>query len=250
MLQLAWMAASLALISDLHANLVALDLVLSDIERRKVDQLVCLGDVATLGPKPREVIGRLRELGCPCILGNHDAFMLDEQLIHSYTEAQVVVDAVTWCRSQLRDADIEFLASFVNTLEMNVGNSKVYLYHGTPHSHMVELLADSPGEMLDRELSEVDADVYAGGHTHLQMLRQHRGRWVLNPGSVGMPFRESAHGKAPTILPHAEYAIVSDEQGTSTVSLHRLPIDPAVLFAQAASAPDNPITADLKRSYS
>lgn len=244
------MAASLALISDLHANLAALDLVLADIERRQVDQIVCLGDVATLGPKPREVIGRLMGLGCQCILGNHDAFMLDDQLIHSYTEAEVVVDAVAWCRTQLRDSDIEFLASFVDTLELNVGNSKAYLYHGTPHSHMVELLAESPASLLDSELAEVGADVYAGGHTHLQMLRQHRGSWVLNPGSVGMPFRESAHGRAPTILPHAEYAIISDDQDSLAVSLHRIPIEPAMLFAQAAEAPDNPITADLQRAYS
>ncbi|MCE9573069.1 MAG: metallophosphoesterase [Deltaproteobacteria bacterium] len=60
----------IALISDLHANLVALDAVLADIAARGADQVVCLGDVATLGPHPREVLDRLRALDGPAILGN------------------------------------------------------------------------------------------------------------------------------------------------------------------------------------
>ena len=70
-----------ALISDLHANLVAIQAVLADIQRVGVDQIFCLGDVATLGPAPGAVLQLLRDLRCPCILGNHDAFLLDAALI-------------------------------------------------------------------------------------------------------------------------------------------------------------------------
>ncbi|MEO6600819.1 MAG: metallophosphoesterase family protein, partial [Polyangiaceae bacterium] len=66
-----------ALISDLHGNELAFNAVLADIARQGVDQIICLGDVATLGPRPRDVLGRLAELRCVCILGNHDEFMLD-----------------------------------------------------------------------------------------------------------------------------------------------------------------------------
>lgn len=65
-----------ALISDIHANEVALQAVLDDIARVGVDQIVCLGDVATLGPRPGATIQTLRDLACPCIQGNHDAFLL------------------------------------------------------------------------------------------------------------------------------------------------------------------------------
>ena len=75
----------IALISDLHGNEVALKAVLDDIEEVGVDQTICLGDVATLGPRPNAVLSMLRERGYPCILGNHDAFMIDPGLIHTYT---------------------------------------------------------------------------------------------------------------------------------------------------------------------
>jgi putative phosphoesterase len=237
------------LISDLHANLIALDAVLADVQRRGIDEVVCLGDVATLGPKPNEVIARLKQLGCRCILGNHDAFMLDPELIHTYTEAPVVVDAVEWCRQRLSAAELEFLASFAATLSLDGDGAGVYLYHGTPASHMTELLAITPAEQLDLELGAVDALVYGGGHTHLQMLRQHRGKWVVNPGSVGMPFKESVSGKAPVILPHAEYASIWVDGGQASVTLHRLALPPKELYEQAKSAADNPITPDLLACY-
>ncbi|MCB0291188.1 MAG: metallophosphoesterase, partial [Calditrichaeota bacterium] len=66
----------IALISDIHGNLTALEAVLADIRRRGADRIICLGDLATLGPQPREVIARLRELDCPGIMGNHDAALL------------------------------------------------------------------------------------------------------------------------------------------------------------------------------
>jgi predicted phosphodiesterase len=58
-----------ALISDIHGNLVSLEAVLADIDREGVDQIVCLGDVAGLGPQPREILARLQALGCICIMG-------------------------------------------------------------------------------------------------------------------------------------------------------------------------------------
>src|SRR4051794_15958575 len=105
----------LALISDLHGNELALQAVLRDSKRHGVDQLICLGDVATLGPRPAAVIDILRDFDCPCIMGNHDAFLLDPALIHTYTEFPVIVEAVDWCRDQLSKAHIDFLRTFRST---------------------------------------------------------------------------------------------------------------------------------------
>jgi predicted phosphodiesterase len=91
----------IALISDLHGNEVALQAVLEQIDRIGVERLVCLGDVATLGPRPGAILRMLKERGCPCILGNQDAFLLERDLIHRYTEAPVIIEAVDWCRHQL-----------------------------------------------------------------------------------------------------------------------------------------------------
>ena len=65
----------IALISDIHSNLIALEAMLADIAQVEVDQIVFLGDLVTLGPQPREVVERVRGLGCPCVLGNHDDFV-------------------------------------------------------------------------------------------------------------------------------------------------------------------------------
>ena len=68
-----------ALISDIHGNEVALRAVLEEIESEGIEQIVCLGDVATLGPRPGRVIDLIEGLDCPCIMGNHDEFLLDEK---------------------------------------------------------------------------------------------------------------------------------------------------------------------------
>jgi predicted phosphodiesterase len=62
----------IALIADIHGNVVALDEVLAELEEKAVDQIVCLGDVAAGGPRPVETLERLRELDCPVVMGNAD----------------------------------------------------------------------------------------------------------------------------------------------------------------------------------
>lgn len=240
----------IALISDLHGNELALAAVFADIERHGVDETICLGDVATLGPRPREVIGRLQHHGCRCVLGNHDAFMLDEELIRTYTEVPIVVEAVDWCRDRLSASDLEFFAGFRTTIPMELApGANAFWYHGTPRSHMEDLLATLTPEQVDECLAGTTATVMAGGHTHLQMLRQHRGILIANPGSVGMPFREFANGCAPEILAHAEYAIVEADADGVTVSLRRVALDKAALKKEAAAS-SNPICRALELQYS
>jgi predicted phosphodiesterase len=230
-----------ALISDIHANEVALEAVLADIDSAGVDQTVCLGDVATLGPEPHAVLRRLRQLGCPCIMGNHDAFMLDPHLIHTYTEAQVVVEAVDWCRDRLTEDELEFIRGFQPGLEIELDRkSTLRLYHGTPRSHMEDLLATTPPDELERMLAGATGTVLAGGHTHMQMVRPYRGMLIANPGSVGLPFKEFVNGKAPTLMAHAEYAIVSAERGGVSVELRRVMPDLDAARRIAADS-DNPL---------
>jgi len=219
-----------ALISDLHGNEVALRAVLSQIKRVGVDQIVCLGDTATLGPDPKRVLDTLREVGCACILGNHDEFLLDAELIHRYTEAPIIRDAVNWCRDQLSSDDFDFVRTFLTRLVIPLENgSKLLLFHGSPRSHMEDILATTPSSELDGMLDGHTATVMAGGHTHVQMLRQHHGMLLVNPGSVGMPFRDYVNGRQPVILPHAEFAIVTSERTGVEVSLQRVAVDKAAL---------------------
>ncbi len=106
-----------ALISDIHGNEIALRAVLESIAREGVDRIVCLGDVATLGPRPGAVLALLRDMGCPCIAGNHDDFMLRPDLVHGYAKVPIVIDGVDWCRGELSSADLDQIRAFVPELE-------------------------------------------------------------------------------------------------------------------------------------
>lgn len=233
-----------ALVSDLHANEIALEAVLADAKNAGYDRLVCLGDVATLGPRPDVVLGRLRDIGCACILGNHDEFMLDPALIRSYRESPLIAASVDATRDALAPESLDFLRTFTRTLE----SQGLFLYHGTPRSNMEDLLVTTPAEVVDEMLEGKTALVFAGGHTHLQMLRQHRGMLLVNTGSVGMPFREYASGGPPVILSHAEYAIVDVDAGNVAVDLRRVPLDRHALAAQLDGW-TNPLAESLRSQY-
>ncbi|MCC6850106.1 MAG: metallophosphoesterase family protein [Deltaproteobacteria bacterium] len=239
----------IALISDLHGNEIALRAVLADADRVGCDEIICLGDIATLGPAPSAVIQLVRERTRRRILGNHDDFMLNRDLIHSYTEAPIVVESVEWCRARLSDDEIAFLRTFEPNLEIALDDrSTLVLFHGTLRSHMEDLLATTPPEEVDEMLMGRRGTVMAGGHTHLQLTRQHRGVLIVNPGSVGLPFQEHPDGLPPTLLGHAEYATVEATNGVVAVQLRRVPVDRAAMAA-AIGATDNPIRHYLLDQY-
>ena len=239
----------IALISDIHGNEIALREVLRAIERHGADEVVCLGDVATLGAAPCEVVDRVRDLGCRCIMGNHDDFLLDERLVRSYTDMPMIVQAIDWCREQLSPEQIEFVRGFEAGFEIELdARQRLMLFHGSPSSNIVDLLADTKADDFDSQLGPERATVMAGGHTHIQMLRQHMGTLVVNPGSVGAPFQEFTNGAPPVILAHAEYATVEAEDGELRVILHRVPLDRDEL-AKAALASANPMRDALASAY-
>jgi predicted phosphodiesterase len=239
----------IALISDLHGNEVALRAVLQDIDARGVDQLICLGDTATLGPQPRAVLALLRDRGCACIMGNHDDFLLRPQLVAAYTEAPIIAESVAWCIDQLGADDLAFVRSFRAGLDLALDDGlRAILFHGSPRSHTEDILSTTPGDTLDAMLDGKMATVMAGGHTHLQMLRQHRGALLVNPGSVGMPFREYVGGRVPTVLPHAEYAVVDGRGADVAVTLRRVELDRAAMRA-SIDASTFPLKTALRGVY-
>ena len=237
----------IALISDIHGNKIALQAVLDDIAGIGVDQLVCLGDVATLGPDPTGAIRLLQEQNCQCIMGNHDEFLFSPSLIQTYTQAPDVLESIEWCQTQLTSADLDFLRTFEATIELDIG-TKLSLFHGSPRSHMENILATTPAKELDEMIGGDRSDILVGGHTHIQMMRQHRGLLIVNAGSVGQPFEEFFVGGTPKLLPHAEYAIVESQRGRVNVTLKRLPLEKKTLLT-AANLSGNPMRQWLMEQY-
>ncbi len=213
-----------ALISDIHGNRVALDAVLADLERTTVDRIICLGDVAALGPQPRPAIARLRELGCPCVMGNHDAHLLHPEQVEGL--GPWVAQVTRWCGAQLTEADRAYLHSFQPLIRVELGPQATLLcYHGSPRSNEERILSTTPSADLDEMLDGHTATVMAGGHNHVQMMRRHREFTIIDVGSVGQPFEEMPFVGTPQLLPWAEYAIIGWLTGVLSVDLRRVPID-------------------------
>src|SRR5438309_2610565 len=129
----------IAIISDIHGNAFALDTVIGDLKRETVDELVCLGDAIQGGAQPAQSVAWLREIGCPVVMGNADAFLLSglETGAEAPTAARKrMLDSVReWSLSQLSDEDKAFIASFQPTVEIPLEDGRTLLcFHGSPTS--------------------------------------------------------------------------------------------------------------------
>ena len=231
----------IAIFSDVHANLVALDAVLGDIQRRDVEQMVCLGDVAASGPQPHETIQRLIGLHIPIVMGNADAWLLDPQPYSGENALYRKVSEIdTWCASQLTEEDFNFLRTFQATVEIPLtGEGSLLCYHGSPYSNTDVIAAGIPDDDLEPLLSGFQALAMSGGHTHVQMLRRYRASILVNPGSVGLGYELEKSGDTSHNVPWAEYAILDWAAGSLSVIFRRVPLD-LTLVRQGALQSDMP----------
>jgi predicted phosphodiesterase len=228
----------IGLIADIHGNLVALDAVLAALARTAVDELICLGDVAALGPQPRAVIARLRVLRCPVVMGNTDAWLLDPALAEGSSAPVLAITA--WCAAQLSAADLAHVHTFAPTLARTLpGGTELLCFHGSPRSFDDAITATTPADRLDAMLDGADAALMVGGHTHIQMMRRHNDARIINTGSVGLPgigavtpYNRDVHW--------AEYAVLDADGDHTAITLHRTPLDVAemVRVAHASDMPE------------
>jgi predicted phosphodiesterase len=232
----------IALIADIHGNLVALEAVLTAIQRDGVDGIYCLGDVAELGTQPAEAVTKLRELGCPVVLGNTDAHAVARtaETEESSGYEAIATDVDRWTLDQLSEDALAYIDSFAPTLR--VDSLGLLGYHGSPHSFIDRIVPTTPDEQIAAWAPE-SAPVMAGGHTHQQMVRHWSGGLLVNPGSVGLALRRPEVGmvwqqvidaNADAIFtPWAEYAVLEVTETTRSVELRRTRFDLDAAFDAA-----------------
>ena len=230
----------IGLIADIHGNCIALDTVLAALERERVDDVICLGDVAVLGPQPAAVIARLRALGCPVMMGNTDAWLLAPP---SATVAdRFDRDITQWCVTQLTDDDHAYVRAFQAVMERPIGAGRTLVcFHGSPRSFDDTIIATTPDDDLDAMLHGYDAAIMAGGHTHIPMLRRHHDRQIINVGSVGLPGVGSVRPYNRDVH-WADWALLDVDDNETRVAFHRTPLDVeqmvAVAYASGMPEPD------------
>lgn len=227
----------LAVLSDVHGNCLALDTVLADLAQVGVDQLVCNGDMIQGGPQPAETVQRLRELGCPVVMGNSDAWLLSgvETDAHPIPEARrAQLNTVrAWSLTQLSEADQAFIATFQPTLTLALGQGKSLLaFHGSPTSFDQILLPTTPEDEFQAALAPYAAHFLTGGHTHLQYVRRlsKSAHFFFNPGSVGVAYSHRDND-AGLLDPWAEYAILTVTPQHTGLEFRRVPLDMAQMAA-------------------
>jgi predicted phosphodiesterase len=225
----------IGIVADIHGNAAALEAVLAALERERVDRLVCLGDVAATGPQPAECLALLEKTGCPVVMGNTDADLLDPASIGVASvdtaddeDSRRIAEIDRWCAGQLGEREIAFLRSFAPTVEIDLGGGRRLLcVHGGPSSYHDVIVSATPEHELDRLLSGSAAAVIAGGHTHVPMVRKHRGTTLLNPGSVGLAY-EYLSGGGVRVPPWAEFGLLTvDGDGARSIELRRVAYDRA-----------------------
>jgi predicted phosphodiesterase len=189
------MVATVAVLSDIHGVLPALDAVLAEPEVAAADRIVLTGDIAA-GPQPSQVLDRLLSLGerVTWVRGNADRELADLAL---GKDIPVPDEISPWAARQLSRDHISVLSGLPHPVTCEVdGFGPVLFCHGTPRDDAEVVLVDTRLERWAEVLADLPAEVttVVCGHTHMQFLRLAHGRQIVNPGSVGMPYgRAGAH---------------------------------------------------------
>ncbi|SEC68193.1 metallophosphoesterase family protein [Paenibacillus sp. GP183] len=205
-----------AFISDIHGNAKALEAVLADIQKKRVDQIYVLGDICYRGPEPKRSLELIRSLETEVIKGN-----ADEWVVRGVEKGEVPEQALEmmnrerdWTVSQLDRADLDYLDKLPLEMNLILDGISIHVFHATPESLFDIVLPGVDDELLKSKLmSSKDAQIYMYGHIHKPYVKYINGKIVMNTGSVGLPFDG---------LAMASYAIVEAADGSLTTSIDRV----------------------------
>jgi predicted phosphodiesterase len=236
----------IAIISDIHGNLIALDAVLAEIATQGADQIVCLDDIAMSGPQPRDVIARLRTLDCPIVRGNCDDLVVSMRARGRVPAAETghaglapwVAAIDYWSAEQLTADDLALLRALPPCIDIPLdGMSHLLCVHGSPRANTDRILPTTPDDVVDGMLEGWLPRVLAAGHTHQPMVREHKGMVLMNPGSVGLPTAiDPATGDIYNPASLAEYALLTWADGTPEITLRRVPVDEQAVLRAASQS--------------
>lgn len=180
-----------AVISDIHANLEALEAALVDVERRAADAVLVAGDLVGDGPDPAGVVALLRRRRFPAIRGNVDDKVTATASLSGAEQAALLekrkkADLVRTVRA-LRRSDLDWLRRLPESLRLELEGRRVLVVHGSPLSSTDYVFPSITPQALAAKLDSERPDVLACGHSHIPFARRIGGVTVVNAGSVGRP---------------------------------------------------------------
>lgn len=208
----------IAVISDIHGNIQALNTVLDDIKKLNIAEVFCLGDYAMAGPEPVKAVdyfmSKMNEY--KIIQGNTDEFIAnfsDSIFENIKKNAPIMANALKNDVLLLSQKQKHFLKNLPKQLEIQVEGIKILLVHGSPRSNSENIFPNMSIEEIEKMLENTNADLVLCGHTHIPCGYQtNTKQTVINAGSVGRPFTKD---------PKACYLIITANNSEFSVE-HRM----------------------------
>jgi len=200
---------NIAVLADIHSNLVAFQAVLDAAKKRNISRFIIAGDFVGYGPRPNEVVDTVKGIDATSIRGNHDRAVVD----HDYSWMNpYAAEAAKWTAKSLRNKNVDWLKTLGPSEVFEVEGRRIGLYHGSPEDPDEYVFDESRAEQL---LARSDCDIVICGHTHVPMRVAKKGKVFLNPGAVGQPrdgdpraaFLELDTGSMRASLRRVEYSI-------------------------------------------
>lgn len=210
-----------AVITDIHANLPALQAALAAIDGLGVDAVYCGGDLVGYGPHPNEVCELIERRTIPTIHGNYDfaiARDLDDCGCAYITahDRELGQRSVEWTLAHTTEASKSFMVRLPFDLRFAMGDQRVRLVHGSPRKVNEYLFEDKPASLYERLAASADCDVLVFGHTHKPWIHEYGGVLFVNCGSVGKPKDGDAR---------AAFAVLELQGDRVVASIARAPYD-------------------------
>lgn len=195
----------IAVISDVHANILGLEAALEDIQKQGISRVYCAGDLVGYAPFPNEVIELIRKHQILTVMGNYDDAVGNMRLIcgcdyKNEQEQALGEKSIRWTKEHTTEQNLEFLRALPTEIRLESGDQKVLIVHGSPRMLTEYLTESTADEYLLELVEEAKTDVLVCGHTHIPLHKVIQGKHVINAGSVGKP----KHG-----IPEATYVIIS-----------------------------------------
>jgi predicted phosphodiesterase len=235
-------AARVALVSDVHGNLTALEAVIADLARRGVDQVAHGGDLALMGPRPAEVVDRIRELGWPGVVGNTDELLWrpeehERQLERAPKLAPLLERIFGAYAPDTRERLGEERIAWLRTLAPTHRTDAFTVVHAQPGDLWSAPAPDAGDDELATTYEPLQAHSVAYGHIHRPFTRSLESVTVSNSGSVGLPFDGD---------PRAAYLVFDD--GVPEIVRVEYDVEEEVRALRAAGHPDAERLSQIRRT--
>ena len=189
----------IAVLSDIHGNLLALESVLEDIQSKNCDKILFLGDYALAGPEPTDTVNFCMSLSehdnVEMIQGNTDKMIVEfsEDIYQKVAQgAPIMANALREGANTLGEKQKQFLKELPTTKSLTIDDVKILMVHGSPRRNNEDIMPDTPLEKVEEMLSGVNEDLILCGHTHIPCgFQTNTKQTVVNVGSAGRPFTEN-----------------------------------------------------------